>query len=269
MSTPSLSDGRAAASGTGPFATITCGVDGTRAAFEAARQAAVLAQGGVRLRYLAVAWETGTLAPRMLTLARHRAEETLERAGALAHDAGVKAQCAIVDGPNASHRLIEAAGDDDLLVVGASGRSHTGGLVLGHAASELLHDARTSVLVTRTAPALEFPSTILVAVDDPDDARTTGEVAGSLARRHGATVTVVAGSHEGHDTRLAAAEAAVAVRAVTGVEPVVVDGEGRFHRAAAQVASELRSSLIVTAGEHAAKLAECARCSVLVLHRRS
>jgi nucleotide-binding universal stress UspA family protein len=238
MSTPSLSEGRAAASGTGPFATITCGVDGTRAAYEAARQAVLLARGGVRLRYLAVTWETGTLAPRMVTLARHRAEEALDRVRELAREAGVSAHCAIVDGPHAGEKLLEEAGEDDLLVVGASGRSHAGGLVLGHAASEVLRNARTSVLVTRAAPGVTFPASILVAVDDPALARAAADVADELARLHATTATMLA-------------------------------VEGRFHKAAAHAAAELGASLIVTAGEHAEKVAESARCSVLVLRPRS
>jgi nucleotide-binding universal stress UspA family protein len=264
MSSPSLSDGRAVPSRAAPFATITCGVDGTRAAFEAARQAALLAHGGARLRYLAVAWETGTLAPRMVTLARHRAEETLERVRELAHDAGVTPECAIVEGPHAGRKLLEEAGEDALVVVGASGRSHAGGLVLGHAASDLLHHARTSVLITRAAPVHAFPAGILVAADDPTRARAAGEVAAALARRHAATATVLVGA-DGERARHAAAEASAAIAVAIGVEPVVVEGQGRFHKAAAHVASELGTSLIVTSGEHAAKIAETARCSVLVL----
>jgi nucleotide-binding universal stress UspA family protein len=268
MSTPSLSEGRAAVPGARPFRSISCGVDGTRAGFEAARQAAVLAQPGVHLRFLAVTWATGTLAGTMVELGHHRAEQALERARVIAHDLGVRADAVVIDGPHAADKLLEAAADDDLLVVGSSGRSHAGGLVLGHAADAVLRRARTSVLVARPSAHITFPGSILVAVDEAAHARTAGDLAGALAGRHGSTVTILCGTHDGAAARHAAAEAGGAVRVVTGIEPVAVDAHGRFHTAAAAVAEDLGAALIVAAGEHAERVAEHARCSVLVLRQR-
>jgi hypothetical protein len=65
----------------------------------------------------------------------------------------------------------------------------------------------------------------------------------------------------------AIAEAVAAIAAITGVDPVVVDGDGRLHGAASHVAAQLGVTLIVTAGERAERVAECARCSVLLLRR--
>jgi nucleotide-binding universal stress UspA family protein len=264
MPTSSQPKGRPSHSNAGPFASIACGVDGTRAGFEAARQAAVLAQPDVPLRFLAVTWETGTHAEGMAALGHHRAEEALERARVVAHQFGVPAGSMVIDGPNAAEKLLAAAADADLLVVGGSGRSHTGGLVLGHAAAEVLKRAPSSVLVARSVPNRTFPASILVAVYDATHARKAGEVAGALARRHAATVTVAAGTHDVH-ARHAAAEAGAAVIAITGVEPVAIDIHGRFHTAASHAAADFGASLIVTAGPHAERVAECARCSVLVL----
>jgi nucleotide-binding universal stress UspA family protein len=269
MSTPSVSEGHGAASGASPFRSIACGVDGTRAGFEAARQAVVLAQPGVPLRFIAVTWETGTRADAMVALGRQRAEDALDRARALAHDLGVLAHCALIDGPHAADKLLDAATGDDLLVVGSSGRSHAGGLVLGHAAADVLRRARTSVLVARGAPDHAFPGPILVAVEDAAHARATGEVAGALARRFATTATILAATRDGASARHAAAEAGAAVAAATGVEPVAIDASGRFHSAAAHVAADLGTALIVTAGAQAERVAESARCSVLLLRPRS
>lgn len=65
------------------FPAIGCGVDGTRAGFEAVRQAALLARDGGVLRLLAVTWETGTRATAMVELGRRRATDALERAAAI------------------------------------------------------------------------------------------------------------------------------------------------------------------------------------------
>lgn len=249
----------------GVFRTIACGVDGTRASFEAARQAAILAGDGAVLRLLAVAWETGSEANAMMELSRHRAAAALELARVLAHDVGVRAEGALVEGPHAPDKLLAAASDDDLLVVGSSGRSHAGGIVLGHAAAEVLHDAPISVLVARRPPSGAFPDSILLAVDDPAAARTAAEAAGYLALRHDAVATVLADRGADPASHHAVAEAVTAIGAITGVEPVVVDAHGRFHAAAAHVATELGATLIVTAGENGERVAECARCSVLLL----
>jgi nucleotide-binding universal stress UspA family protein len=263
----SLSESRRpeAPSQAGVFRSIACGVDGTRAGFEAVRQAAILTPDGAVLRLLAVAWETGTEASAMVKLSRHRAAAALDRARLLAHELGVRAEGTLVEGPHAGVKLLAAAGGDDLLVVGSSGRSHAGGIVLGHAAAEVLHDAPVSVLVARRARAGEFPASILLAVDDRAASRDAAEVAGNLALRHDAVVTVLAGRGSDPATHHAVAETGAAIAAITGVEPVVVDAHGRFHAAAAHVAAELGATLIVTAGVHAERVAECARCSVLLL----
>jgi nucleotide-binding universal stress UspA family protein len=266
MSTPSVSN-RQEVTGDGPvFRSVACGVDGTRAGFEAARQAALLARGGAFLRLLAVTWETGTRASAMVELGRRRATAALDRAAAVAHDLGVPADRVLLDGPHAAEKLLDAARADDLLVVGSSGRSHAGGLVLGHAADEVLRRAPDSVLVARRPPIPEFPGSILVAADAPALADAAA-MAGRLARRHGGDVTVMATPGADPAAHHAVGEAGATITAMTGAEPVVVDGHGRVHTAAAHLATDLDAALVVTAGEHAVRVAESARCSVLVLRR--
>jgi nucleotide-binding universal stress UspA family protein len=264
MSSPSVSD-QQRPNADGPiFASIACGVDGTRAGFDAARQAALLARDGGALRLLAVTWETGTRATAMVELGRRRAADALDRAAAVAHDLGVRAELVLIDGPQAAGKLLAAARADDLLVIGSSGRSHTGGLVLGHAADEILHDAPGSVLVARNPAGRAFPSSILVATGDPAALPDAAHLAGRIAHRHGGLVTIMAVPGANTAAHHAVGEAVTTVAAITGVEPVVVDGHGRIHLAAAHLADDLGAALIVTAGEHATRVAECARCSVLV-----
>jgi len=266
---PSLSESGKpdAPSQAGVFQSIACGVDGTRAGFEATRQAAILTSESSVLRLLAVAWETGSEASPMVELSRHRAAAALDRARALAHDLGVRAEGTLVEGPHAAVKLLAAASDDELLVVGSSGRSHAGGIVLGHAAAEVLRDAAGSVLVARRPPAGEFLASILHAVEDRTASRAAAEAAGHLALRHDAVVTVLADRGADPATHHAVAETGAGIAAITGVEPVVVDAHGRFHAAAAHEAADLGATLIVTAGVRAERVAECARCSVLLLRR--
>ena len=169
------------------------------------------------------------------------------------------AEGVLLDGPHAAERLLDAAGAAGLLVVGSSGRSHAGGLVLGHAADELLRRAPSAVLVARRPPRPEFPDSILVAADEPGlvDA---AEMAARLAQRHGGVVTVMATPGTGRAAHHAVGKASATITAMTGVEPVVVDGHGRVHAAAAHLAADLGAALIVTAGAHAVRIAEGARC---------
>lgn len=148
--------------------------------------------------------------------------------------------------------------------MGSSGRSHAGGLVLGHAADEVLRNAPASVLVARRAPASAFPDSILVATGDPAALADAADTAGRLARRHGGVVTVMSVRRADATAHHAVAEAAARVATITGVEPVVIDGHGRAHLAAAHIAQDLGAALIVTAGPQAVRIAECAGCSVLV-----
>ena len=62
------------------FASIVCGVDGSRPSREAARQAALLADDGAALTYAAVSWEQGTGATAVATLSHRHARECLQQA---------------------------------------------------------------------------------------------------------------------------------------------------------------------------------------------
>ena len=72
------------------FASIVCGVDGSRPSREAARQAALLTDDGAALTYAAISWEQGTGATAVATLSHRHAHECLQQASRDARELGVK-----------------------------------------------------------------------------------------------------------------------------------------------------------------------------------
>jgi nucleotide-binding universal stress UspA family protein len=234
------------------FASILCGVDGSRQSAEAARQAAILATDGATLSLLAVTWEAGAGPTATAVLSPRRALEALERARIAARRLGLRPEVEAVGASDASARLLEAARDHDLLVLGVSKRSRLGGILIGRTAAAALHRSPVPVLVARRPPAAPFPSSILLATDGSATSRSAAELATTLARRHDARLTVVSG---------AARDAA---------RP-----RGKPHLAIARAADEIGASLVITGSRGPAGLSalrsvservgECARCSVLVV----
>jgi nucleotide-binding universal stress UspA family protein len=258
------------------FNSILCGVDGSRQSFEAARQAAVLATDGAALHLLAVAWEGGVGAGATALLSRRRASEALERASAAARDLGVHAETEVTGAADAGARLLGAARDHDLLVLGVSERSRAGGILLGRAAATALHRATFPVLVARRPPADPFPRSILLATDSSDASDAAVELAAALAQRHGARLAIVAAAGPDPLRRHELARRAGDRCAELGCEPVVVGSlEGKPHKGITEAADEFGASLVVT-GSHgltgiaalhsvSERVGERAPCSVLVV----
>jgi nucleotide-binding universal stress UspA family protein len=105
-----------------PFLSILCGIDGSRAAYEAARQAAVMAGSGT-LRLLSVTWTEGYGPNAVALLSPWRAERCLARVKQQLRELGVVPYIDIVDDPDATARLLREAEGHDLLVV--AGRGHS------------------------------------------------------------------------------------------------------------------------------------------------
>lgn len=256
------------------FGSILCGIDGSRQSFEAARQAAVLATGGATLRLLAVTYEIGTGSTAIALLSRRRAVEALERARLAARDLGVRAEVEAVEATQASARLLEDAAARDLLVIGISGRSRLGGILVGRTAAAALHRAPIPVLVARRPPAAQFPQSILLATDGAPSSRPAAALAAALARRHDARLSIVAAESRDATHRHELARQAADAFAATGCEPVIIDALGRPHTAIARAAAEVGASLVITGSRGltgvaslrsvSERVAECAPCSVLV-----
>jgi nucleotide-binding universal stress UspA family protein len=258
------------------FASIVCGVDGSRPSFEAARQAALLTDDDAALRYVVVSWEQGVGASTMATLSYAHAHDILEQARDDARELGVDASLADEHSKDVAERLIELAAGQDLLVVGIHGHSRAGGMMVGSAASAALHRSPVPVLVARQPPEeVAFPSRILLASDGTPTSDAAAALTARLAARHDAHVAIV-GARDGEAPfRPGLAEHATQIMEATGTEPVMLDEPGAPHRAVAKGARDFSASLVITGSRGLAgvsalrsvseRIAHAAPCSVLVV----
>lgn len=257
------------------FASILCGVDGSRPSFEAARQAALLAGPDAALTYAAVTWEQGTGATAMATLNHKHAQDSLRRVRDQARELGVTARIAEYDCADAAHQLIDLAARHDLLVVGIHGHSRAGGIMIGSAATAVLHRSPVPVLVARPPEhGIAFPERILLANDGSSASRAAAAVVAQLATRHGAGIGIVSAYDYGATPQELSAVAAI-VKNATGVEPERFGEPGVAHRVATEAARAFGATLLVT-GSHglagvaairsaSERIAHAAPCSVLVV----
>jgi nucleotide-binding universal stress UspA family protein len=180
------------------FDHILVGVDGTKEAFDACRQAGRLAEAGASI-------EAATVVP--LPPAAGELSDELERTAdsvleAASRILGPRAHVRRLHGLVVQELLAEAASfDATLLAVGSHGHRRLGEILLGGAAGELLHQAPCSVLFARPAPnTATFPREIVVGVDGSPPANAACEVAAGLAARlHGRIRCVVALEGNGVD----------------------------------------------------------------------
>lgn len=258
--------------------TILCGVDGSDAGVEAARQAVALAAGaGATLRIVAV---TGTLSQLLLHaphLREDRLEESLGRAVELAIEAGVAASGEMRSARHPSNVLLPESQDHDLTVVGSHGHSRAAGIGLGKTATELAHKARRALLVARRPPSgALFPRTAVLASDGSEESWPPTRMCAWLARRFGARVVVVhvrdGGRLRGHrelEPQLGDLAAAC------GEPPKLVERRGLAAPTIAEVAGRELPSLLAIGhrglwGVHALvsvseRVVHTAPCSVLVV----
>jgi len=187
-----------------PFLCVIAGIDGTRAGYEAARQAARLVDPDGRLLLVAVEdgwdalagrwagvqwarWNDGvdwTSEGRQNEL-RRRIDDSLSFA--VEH---VPASCT-VEASRVPGRpweaLAELAEQESaaLLAVGTHGGSRARGIVLGQTATTLAHQAGCSLLIARPPfdPAT-FPCSVAVGYDGSPQAERAVDVAAAIAERH-------------------------------------------------------------------------------------
>ena len=261
------------------FASIVCGVDGSRPGFEAARQAAILTDEAAALTYVAVSWEQGTGASAVATLTHDHARHCLQRVRDGARDLGVEPALLDEHADDPARRLMELAAGQDLLVVGTIGQSRAGGIVVGSAATAAVHRSPVPVLVARRPPeGVEFPKRIMVASDGAPMSDAAVELTARLAARHGASVAIVATRDGEVPFQRGLAEHAAQIQAVTGTEPVPLAQPGPPHRGVAAAARDFGASLVVTGSRGLSgasalrsvseRIAHAAPCSVLVLRSR-
>lgn len=179
-----------------PLSTVVAAIDGTRASYEAARQAGRLVQPGGTVRLVAAAdpyfaamntWAGHRLVTAeevaagggehlALDVLRERAAESLETARRQV-PAGVTVITDVVEG--ATHDvLMTAARGASVLALGSHGGGRIAGLALASTASDMLRHAPCSVLIAR--PPFDpdrFPSCIAVAIDGSAPSLAALEVA--------------------------------------------------------------------------------------------
>jgi nucleotide-binding universal stress UspA family protein len=260
------------------FASIVCGVDGSRPSREAARQAALLAEPGTVLTYVAVSSETGVGPTAQATLTHAHAREYLQAARDAARDLGVTAEIVDEHADDAGRRLLECSAKQDLLVVGIHGRSRLGGILIGSLATAALHRAHIPVLAARRPPeGIEFPARIVVASDGTPMSGAAVELTARIAARHGSQVGIIGAREHEKPFRPGLAAHAAQILEATGSEPVILDAPGVPHYAVPAAARDFEASLVVTGSRGLSglaslrsvseRIAHAAPCSVLMVRR--
>lgn len=247
-----------------PFDRIVCGVDGSRGALEAVRQAGLLAGAGSTIELIAVADGRGAT--------------DLQEATDILGDCVAHVSARTVEGHPAWQQLLDASRGADLLAVGRHGNSRAGGITSGSTATKVVHHARLPLLVAHEPPAgATFPGRILVAADGPGHPENAVRLAGKIACHAGARdITLLRLDWSRRPRRPEIAEAMADVVRVTGIEPVEVMLGGAPHRRISEEAEHETASLIIMGtrdltGVHALRsvserVAHEAPCSVLIVH---
>lgn len=200
-----------------PFQSVVCGIDGTREAFEAARQAARIAGPDGRLVLVAAThfldaisghWGPEPVVRNTLETPQRDLAALNEAVAVLARDSLGWAQRQVRDVGSVETRVVTGRAYEELrdeaartratlIAVGAHGGRRLIGAALGGVATMLLHDAPTSVLVARPPfDPVAFPSRVVVGFDGSDAALHALAVAAGLCEDPGRDLTVIIATHD-------------------------------------------------------------------------
>lgn len=249
------------------FSRVLCGIDGSSAAQEAARQAAVLAADG-SLDLVSVTWTTGSGPTRMTALSDTRAHRALDAATVLAAEQGTPVSAELVHAADEAGTMRRLAGDCDLIAVGARTGSRAGGIMLGSVATRMVHEAGIPVLVARRPPeGSTFPDPILLATDGSDSSALAATLTGRVAGRLGAAVYVLrVGTATGVEELRTVARQVGEIAEASGREPVVVELGDDPLDTIVDVARTQRASLIVVGSRERSGVKALASISERVAH---
>lgn len=261
------------------FARVICGVNGSRASYAAASQAATLAGRHADLELLAVTSVEGFGPTEMSELGPERAQQALVRAAELARDAGGRPATTLLHSADATETLLEASASCDLVAIGARGSSRLAEILLGGRATALVHRAHAPVLVARPLAAdVSFPGLILVASDGSDCSARAVEIAGEIAARHASRIVhlhVQVHDRETPAEREALARETVRLTELAQTEPVAMTEAGDATETICEVAERLLPGLLIVGsrglggvkalGSVSEVVAHRVRCSVLVV----
>ncbi|HVU77943.1 MAG TPA: universal stress protein [Gaiellaceae bacterium] len=257
-------------SGAGSFARILVGVDGTEWGFEALRQALLLAADTASIRAVtaldtAPAIRTGLQAPHFAELLTQEAAEAQATAEAIL-DGRPGAEARVVRGkPVDVLRRERDELEATLVAIGGRRSSRFLGIVLGDTGTELLHDARCSLLLAYPAAESAWrPRRIVVGLDGSTYARDALELADEIAARLDGSVETVSATGGQKD---ADREADWAARVQTWDEADPVRALVDRSRSADLVVVGSRGLHGVRAlGSVSERVAHQAHCTALVVH---
>lgn len=252
------------------FGRIIVGIDGSAESLEAARQAAILADGELTLltayNVAPAVGGTGVGVPYYQDedVLRKAATEVVARARE--HVAATPAVGRVVFGRPAD-ALVAAIESEryTLLVVGSHGLGRVTGFVVGSTANEVIRRLPCSVLLARGQSANGWPGRIVAGIDGSAGSAAAYEVARHLSRRFGADLLpVVAGGGKGVDREQ------IGLIVASGCE------ELNEHPVKALVAASADADLLVVGsrglhglkalGSVSERVAHQARSSVLIVH---
>jgi len=248
------------------FRTVISGIDGSREALEAARQALKLGDEGAVYWGLA-AWDPGLAmharlrAPDLLKVLRAESQTALRTA----REAIPELRPMLIRGKDVAALLAGIANlQADLVCVGSHGMSRPAGVLFGSVASAMAHFAPCSVLVARKPRSDLFPALLLHANDGSPESLDAARVAGRLAARSDSTLVTL---HVGDTADRSIAEGAAAIIETSGGQPVIRVEQGSPHRRIVEVANETDASLIVMGSRGRTGLAALGSVSEQVTHR--
>lgn len=260
------------------FGDIICGIDGTRSAYEAVRQAAFLAGAEGRLSLLVVTGRQGAGRQEASALAPTRARTVSEYARKIAREEGVAAAAEVEDRGPVAEVLLERAREHALLALGAPSMSRMAHLLIGGVASKAAHELPVSLLIARRPRRRQghVGSRIVVASDASERSGALVEIAAGIAAARGLGLVLmhaVHGESTRHPTRISAQ--AARARELLGEEVEVCVMPGRPAAAIVECARQSGATLAMVGsrrtrglrslGSVSERVIYDADCSVLVL----
>lgn len=252
------------------FADVVVGIDGSRGSAEAARQAIALAGPGTPVRFVAIYHDLETdLGEPPTVLSRESAQEALKEVSREAARAGIEFSSALLSGSRVSEVLRAEARDSDLLVLGSSGGTRIGGIMLGGTVTQIAHRGERPLLVARRATDHgSFPESVLLASDGSPGSWAAARAAARLVTARGAEMRVVYvsdGAHSGRHRQFL--RQLMMLEEQCGEIPSIQDKPGSVPERICQAAQGFQASVIVMGRRGLSGLAALGSVSERVVHR--
>jgi nucleotide-binding universal stress UspA family protein len=259
-----------------------CGVDGTRTAYEAVRQAASLAEPGGQLTLLAVTGPGGSghrrNAINQAVFGPERARRALDYARRIAGQNRVRVRAEVEQRGPIGQVLLERASEHALLALGAPAMSRHAHILIGGVTSTAAHKLPVSLLVARRPPTgVELTARMIIASDALSGSDRLLDLALQLARRRHADLLLLhAAGAESRFQPTRIARQAERVADALGPRGRLYVAPGRANKVILESAVRERASLIVLSsrrvgglralGSVSERVVHHAPCSVLVVH---